>query len=154
MTRFDCEATRDLLPLLVRDELTPSQASALTLHAEGCADCTADAAVIRLLHRTAPVAPPALEARVVQAVRRAPRRWAPARLAMAATVAAAVIGGTLALQRTSLDLTAPATNVIVLDDSVPVMSWAVADDPMLRGGTTLQQLSLEELELILAELDS
>jgi hypothetical protein len=36
----------------------------------------------------------------------------------------------------------------------PVVSWVMHDDPLLDGGSTLQQLSVEQLELVLAELES
>jgi hypothetical protein len=71
------------------------------------------------------------------------RRAMPARLALAATVAAAVFGGAQFFGR---DAAGPDTDL----DSV---SWAAAEDPLLHGGSELHDLSVEELELLLDELD-
>jgi predicted anti-sigma-YlaC factor YlaD len=156
MNRYDCDATRDLLPLLLRQELLPHEAAAVDQHVTGCVGCSAEQALLRLLAQARPAVPPGLEKRVLLAVRRpAPQRWAPARLAMAATLAAAVIGGALVLQRTGYDMTPDALpGAVAFDDASHELSWTMSDDPLLHGSSTLQQLTLEELELVLAELDS
>ncbi|CAN5839089.1 hypothetical protein BH23GEM9_BH23GEM9_03290 [soil metagenome] len=158
MNRFDCDLTRDLIPLLIRGQLLPHDAAGAEQHLELCAECAAEAALVRTLAAAAPAVPGGLEARVLLAVRRpAARTWAaPSRLAMAATVAAAVLGGSVVFERWSSQ-TGPESGVgaLVFDDNIPqVMSWSVTQDPLLHGGSTLTQLSVEELELILQELDS
>jgi hypothetical protein len=155
MTPYDCETTRDLLPLRIREDLLPHEAARVDLHVSGCADCLADAALVRALAATAAPVPPDLERRVLGAVRtaRAPRR-VPAGIGMAAALAAALLGGVLLMQRAGPGL-APesAPRSLVLDDGVsPPVSWTMTDDPLLHG-STLQQLSVEQLEVILAELD-
>jgi hypothetical protein len=156
MNRYDCESVRDLLPLLNRGQLLPHEASVVGLHVLGCVDCRAEESLVRLLAEAVPPVPTGLEARVLLAVRHPmPRRWAPARLAMAATVAAAILGGALVLQRVGYDITPDALpGALVFEDMTSAFSWAFSDDPVLHGAGSLHELSVEELELVLAELDS
>ncbi|HEX6306890.1 MAG TPA: zf-HC2 domain-containing protein [Longimicrobiales bacterium] len=147
MNRYDCETIRDLLPSLTRGEMLPHEAVRLERHLAECVECAAQAEVVRLLQTMLAPVPPALEARVLHAVRhRSPRRRVPAaRLALAATVAAAILGGALVLERrTGADAAASA--------DVESVSWAAADDPLLHGGSALQQLTVDELEILLEEL--
>src|SRR5690606_32290905 len=100
MNPYDCEAIRDLLPSLTRGEMLPHEETLAELHLETCAPCREEAAIVRLLQSTLAPVPDGLETRVLAAVRR--RSWLrgrPARLAMAATLAAAVIGGSLVYDR-------------------------------------------------------
>jgi hypothetical protein len=155
MNRYDCETVRDLFPVLLRRELLAHEAGAVEAHMAECAECSAEGGIVRLLHATQPAAPAGLEARVLLAVRRpAPvRRLAPARWAMAATVAAAVLGGSIIMERAGLGGRTDLDGM--LDASmIPMLSWAAAEDPLLHGSSTLQALSLEELEMILEELGS
>jgi hypothetical protein len=156
MNRYDCESVRDLLPLKVRGQLLSHEAAAVELHVLGCGECREEQSLVSVLAQSALPVPTELEGRVLTAVRRpAPRRWAPGRLAMAATVAAAILGGALVLQRSGFDITPDLMpGSLVFDDSTPAFSWAIGDDPMLRGAAALHDLSMEELELVLAELDS
>jgi predicted anti-sigma-YlaC factor YlaD len=162
MNRYDCDTVRDLVPALTRNALLPHEAAAAEAHLESCADCRSEAEIVALIQATSPAVPVGLEARVLLAVRRpvmaAPRRWAPARLAMAATVAAALLGGSYALQRTGV--LGPQTDeagvpLVVLDASAAsAFNWAAAEDPLLHGSSDVHELSAEELELLLAELDT
>jgi hypothetical protein len=158
MSRYDCEQMRDLVPLLIRGQLLPHEAAATEQHLESCGDCREEMALVRAVAAAVPVVPGGLEARVVLAVRRPRPRssWSPSRLAMAATLAAAVLGGRLVFDRWASPPTPePNGGAIVFDDNFsPVMGWAVAQDPLLQSGSSLTLLSAEELELILAELDS
>jgi hypothetical protein len=156
MMGIDCDAVRDTLPLLGRDETTSQDAAAVAAHLERCEECRAEQALVSLVHELAEEVPADLEARVLAAVHRhMTRRWTPTRLAIAATVAAAVLGGSLVFDRWGYDLVpTPNGATLVYDDNLAVVSWAASDDPLLQSGTTLQQLSVEELEFILAELDS
>jgi predicted anti-sigma-YlaC factor YlaD len=158
MNRIDCESTRDLLPPLVRAELTGPDAATVEAHLATCAACLEEVAVVRQVHALKVVVPAGLEARVLTAVRRrmpAPR-WVPARWAMAATFAAAVLGGTVIFERLGVRLGDDVQPAFVeLDDGVvTVLSWAAAEDPLLHGLSALDQLSIEELEVLLAELES
>jgi predicted anti-sigma-YlaC factor YlaD len=144
MNPFDCEAIRDLLPSLMRGEMLPHEATLAELHLDACTECRAEAEIVRLLQGTLAPVPAHLETRVIAAVRRRTvLRGRPARLALAATLAAAVIGGSLLYDRAGVGT----------DLDVEAVSWAAAQDPLLHGGSELHELSIEQLELLLEELD-
>ena len=148
MMVFDCEGVRDLLPSLVRGEMLPHEATPVERHLKSCATCRDEAEIVRLLQDAFVPLPAGLEERVVGAVRRrATQRWTPARLALAATFAAAVVGGSLIFGRLSGG--PEAGNAL----DVSALTWAAAEDPLLHGSTELQELSADELEALLTELD-
>lgn len=145
MNRYDCETIRDLLPSLTRGEMLPHEAARVEQHVADCSECAAEAHVVRLLQSTLAPIPAGLETRVLAHVRRrhGTARRVPARLAIAATVTVALIGGALVLDR---------SNDAAMTD-VDAVSWAAAEDPMLHGRSALQELSIEELEILLEELN-
>ncbi|MBR9991133.1 MAG: zf-HC2 domain-containing protein [Gemmatimonadetes bacterium] len=143
MIPYDCEAIRDLLPSLTRGEMLSHEEARADMHLSECAECRAEAEIVRTLQILAPV-PDALEARVLAAVRRRSlARGRPARLAMAATLAMAVIGGAVVFDRVT---GSP-------DIDIEAVSWAAAEDPLLHGRSELHELSVEQLELLLEEMD-
>jgi hypothetical protein len=152
MNVASCEQVRELLPELIAERLAPALRRGVEGHLAGCAECRAEHAILALVAEARPVPPAGLEARVLAAQRVAPRvrpPWgSPGQLAMAATLAAAVIGGALLLdggllrQRTS----APT------DSGVAVLLPEVVD-PLLQG-SLLPELTEAELEALLAEMDS
>ena len=152
MRRYDCDAVRDLLPALVRGELRPQERADAEAHVQACADCREELGVVRLVQSALAPLPASLEARVLLAVRAAPlaqrRAVSGKRLALAAAIAAAVIGGSAVF----IALTQRTGGPLVRDASQ--FSWAAAEDPMLHGQSQLQELTEEELEIVLAELDS
>lgn len=160
MNRYDCEGASDLLPLLVRSELRGEEEAAVEAHVAMCTACAQEAEVVGLVYRAQAEVPVGLEPRVLAAVRgRAPaRRWVPARWAMAATVAAAVVGGSMVFDRfmpRSGGQMGAVPGFLELEAAeATVLSWAAAEDPLLHGGSGLHTLSLEELEILLAELES
>ncbi|CAN5761468.1 hypothetical protein BH23GEM10_BH23GEM10_10280 [soil metagenome] len=160
MSIYDCEAMRDLLPVFVHGESLPHERAAAELHLDVCADCAREAELVRLLQHAFEPMPAGLETRVLNAVRAAPPgptpRFAPARLAMAATVALTLIGGAFALNY----LRAPGGEpgqLLTAEFDLPgaaLFGWVAYGDPMLHGGATLDELTVGELELLLAELES
>lgn len=172
MNGNDCDTVRDLLPLLGHDELRPRDEAWAQEHLTLCADCREEAGLVHMIQSTLDPLPAGLEARVLAAVRDAAaarhaeavsggltarrRRVTTGRLARAATLAAAVIGGALVVERVGgpwseaargngSDFDVPATSLL---------SWAAADDAMLHGGMALDELTVEELELLIEELES
>lgn len=143
MNRYDCGSIRDLLAPLVHGEMLPHEVASAQHHIDGCEDCKAELEIVRLLQEvTAPV-PASLDERVLTAVRRGRVvRVRRTRLAFAATVALAVLGGSLIYDRSGDGTT-----------DMEAVSWAAARDPMLHGGSELPELSVEELEMLLEELD-
>jgi predicted anti-sigma-YlaC factor YlaD len=143
MNPFDCEAIRDLLPSLTRGEMLSHEKVLADLHLDACADCRAEADIVRAIQVLAPI-PDGLEARVITAVNRRRIGGArSARMALAAMLAMAVVGGALIVDRV--------TGGADLD--VEAVSWAAADDPLLHGASELHELSIEQLELLLEELE-
>jgi predicted anti-sigma-YlaC factor YlaD len=156
MNRYDCDTIRDLLPAFVRGELLPHETASADAHLQECDECREERSLVALMQDVLVPVPAGLEARVVMAVRAAPafapRRWTPGRLAMAATLAAAVIGGSAMFNHLTFDRTSiqSASNA----EQVAELSWAAAELPMLHGGSNLEDLTVEELEILLAELES
>lgn len=157
MRLLSCETVRDELLAMRDGRLHSSEQRAVAAHLEMCAECRAGADVLALLRRQTVAVPPGLEARVKEAVRRrADRaRRAPSRaLATAAATAVVLFGGILLLRHRSGDP--------VLGDPEGAATTAgllqpVADLPepggLLAGGLQLDDLSTEELQLLLTELD-
>jgi predicted anti-sigma-YlaC factor YlaD len=153
MNVASCEQVRELLPELIAERVAPALRGGVERHLAGCAECRAEHAILALVAEARPVPPVGLEARVLAAQRVAPRvrpRWGSSgQLAMAATLAAAVIGGALLIdggvlrQRTG----APAG-----DSGVAVLLPEMVD-PLLQG-SLLPELTEAELEALLAEMDS
>lgn len=145
-----CESIRDDLPRYAAAALAADRLRAVERHLQACAECRAEHELLVLL-RTPLQVPPALEARVRRAVAATPARGRPvlARVALAAGIAAAAVTGTLLVTR---------------DDDEPVVAsaaieaagldWAARTDPLLHGGPGLEQLSDDELELLLEEIQS
>ena len=67
-------------------------------------------------------------------------------LALAATVAAAVIGGSLLFQTQEV----PVPDVPVVQE----LGFVTVEDAMVSGTTSLQDLTVEELEQLLGEIES
>jgi predicted anti-sigma-YlaC factor YlaD len=156
MDSLECGTTRDLLPLHVRQQLLPQEAATVEEHLEGCAECRQESVIVALLADSAPAASAQLQQRVLGAVRQraASRRATPTRLAIAAAVAAAALGGSLLFQQLRpADSGQDAIATLVFDESAEALSWAVSLDPLLYGGPAFEHLSVEELEVVLSELE-
>lgn len=152
MMSIGCDTVRELLPVL--DRGTPAEVrQAAEVHLESCAECRAERDVLHAVARALPEVPAALEARVLaaQQARLGARRWgSPAQLAMAATLVAAVIGGTLLIDGASLRQASPA---LPTDTGVAAALLPAVADPLLQG-SLLPELTEAELEALLEEMDS
>ncbi len=101
MILSNCDAVRDVLPEALAGTLAPEAARALAAHLAGCADCRAEADVIRTLRRHPVAVPDGLEARVRRAapVRSPGTRFPGARAGLLAAAAAGLLlGGGLLLR--------------------------------------------------------
>ncbi|HEY8469070.1 MAG TPA: zf-HC2 domain-containing protein [Longimicrobiales bacterium] len=157
MSAMDCETARDLLPSLHGAGLSTRDRASLEAHVAGCDDCRADAELIAMLRRNPATPPAGLFERIVDGlpVRRPGQRRAVGLLALAATLAGALVVGRGLVQEL-LDVPAagdPAANV---EPPVGLLqSFWPADDGLVAGiAPALHQLSVDELEMLLAELDS
>jgi anti-sigma factor RsiW len=156
MDGMNCETVRDILPEHVRGELDGTANAAVEAHLAHCTACGTEAALVVLLARTRPVAPAGLEARIVGAVRTPkPRRvmWIPSRAAMAAAAAGVLLTGGLLLRQAGEPASA-VPQVSLVEEAVlhGALTWMA--EPLLSGGPALHELSLDELEALLMELES
>ena len=153
MTALNCKEVRELLPL----GLAGYQAAGVAQHLATCPECRAEAEVIARLRQTAPAVPAGLETRVLGAVRaRTVRRtWrSPRQLALAATLAAAVIGGTLLMRVIDQGNSPPAAADSAGPGGQPSVPLPVLEDPALYGGSVLSNLTEAELESLLTRIES
>lgn len=157
MHLLSCETVRDELPAMLDGQLDASEQRVVAAHLGVCAECRAEADILGMLRRQTVAVPPGLEERVTEAVRRRARRArrSPSRALVAAAAAAAVLlGGLLLVRDTGGD------PLLADPEAVPVAAGAPQpfaelpeSDGLLAGGLQLDDLSTEELQLLLAELD-
>lgn len=156
MSGMDCDAIRDLLPLLAHGGPASADRARVEAHLRTCARCRADAELLALLRRHAAKAPPDLAARIVDAHAARPRGWRPAarHYALAAGLAGALLlGGLLREGARRVPATAPEPGAE--PPAGLLQSFWPGDDGLAAGiAPSLHELSVDQLELLLAELDS
>lgn len=146
-----CETVRELLPDLVADRLSGARVALVHEHVASCRACADELDLVRAIRADAVVLPAQLERRVLNAIRSDRRRswFTPGRAALAATVAFALVTATM------LDFGREADPRETQDiEALAPPPWPSADEPLMRGGPALNQLSLDELESLLKELES
>jgi predicted anti-sigma-YlaC factor YlaD len=162
MNAGDCEGVRDALPEHVRGAAPPPDRPDIERHLAACAACAAEYRIVALLADTGALMPPErLAERILQTAvpARRVRRHA-ARYAAAATVAAALVGAGI-LSREAREPAQPggaafaeAAGALVAEAvGVGALTW-LDHDPLIRPGVGLHDLSIEELEMLLTELES
>ena len=146
MNHLNCEYIRDVYPDVLHGKVDAATAADVRAHLAGCADCREEAALIEHVHAVSITAPIGLEQRILAHVStRATSRTSRLRhLAFAATVAAAVIGGALLLDRGERPVQAASQG----------LGFVTVEDAMVSGTSSLQDLTIEELEQLLGELES
>lgn len=152
-----CEEVRARLPELAAGSLRGEGTAWLEAHLWACESCAAELRLVRALGAHEVALPAGLETRVRSALdeARRPRRRLPvARLAMAATVAFALITATLLAGGDDAGENGPDAPAGTQEGLVEAPAWPAVDEPLMRGGPALYQLSVEELEMLLQELES
>jgi predicted anti-sigma-YlaC factor YlaD len=159
MTLLECDRVCDLLPHHAAGRLEPAAAAAVERHLQSCEECRGEAAVVGLLARNAATPPAGLEARVLAAT--APRRrlaFVPAPALLAASVAAALLGGAAVLRhaRGPAGGAPTAEGAVVGVDGRGLMMGLPGngDDGLAASGASLDDLSEDELRSLLKELKS
>lgn len=152
MSELNCEYVRDVLPDVLAGRAPADVSAVVQAHLVSCDDCRAEAALLELL-RTPATVPAGLHERVVSAASktRTRTRFRRSDLAMAATLAAAVIGGSVLLETRNspvVQATAPGVTHVQSLGAVGV------EDAMLSGKASLDDLSVEQLEQLLGEIES
>ncbi len=155
MMEFSCDNVRDLLPELLSEKLDAVTTAALRAHLASCADCQAEYNVAALIAETRLDVPAGLEQRVFAAA--AGRRgtvWTRGRMAAAATIAVAVIGGSTWLSQ-MLPRQNVATGGVAVAEStaVPAGGFIGVDDAFVSGTSSLSDLTVEELQKLLVEME-
>ena len=150
MKTLNCEYVRDVYADVLHGKLEAAMAAAVRAHLAGCAECRSEAALTDAIFATPVAVPAGLHERVLREVAAAPRarRFAPRHFAMAATVAAALIGGTLLLDTTRGPGPTPAAK------KESGLGFITVEAAMMSGTGSLQDLTVEELEQLLGEIES
>jgi predicted anti-sigma-YlaC factor YlaD len=152
MMTVACDKVWDLLPDLLGQRLDARTEAAVRAHLQGCADCRAELSLVSAVASARLAVPTGLERRIQNAVRGrslARPRWP---IAAAAAVAAAMIGGS-ALLRGALERQTDTVAPAAVTDAQGA-GWIGVDDAFMSGTSSLRDLSVEELEKLLVELDS
>lgn len=148
MNRLNCEYIRDVYPDTLNGTADASTIAAVRAHVAHCANCRAEVAVIEMVHRAQPAVPHGLHERVVSAYEpvATPRPSYRRHFMLAATMAAAIIGGSLMYQSG----TEPTPSVAPAQG----LGFVTVEAAMVSGTTSLQDLTVEELEQLLGEMES
>jgi anti-sigma factor RsiW len=157
MNTLNCETIRDLLPELLSDRVSASMTTAVRAHLASCEECRAELALARAISEAVPAMPAGLDRRVLAAATR-PRAtmWTRGRLAAAASVAIAIVGASmwwseLGPRNEERLGTHPVVNV---QRETAGAGFIGVDDAFATGASSLGDLTVEELEKLLLELDS
>jgi predicted anti-sigma-YlaC factor YlaD len=150
MTNLNCEYVRDVYPDVLHGKADASLAQRVRAHIAACDECRDEAMLLEVLYAQ-PAQPPAgLHERVVLNVTRPQSRWRWSRsdLAMAATLAAALIGGGVIMQSNRAQT---GERAIAAEAAI---GFVGVEGIMLSGKGSLDDLSVEELETLLGEMES
>lgn len=154
---MNCESITDLLPDLASGVLDDATAALLHAHIATCSACAAEWRIVQSLRADATALPADLEAGIVAAVARMPahrRRSHVPYYAAAAAVAFALFGGILTVQRLgdSASIARSATPIPAAGTGEAV--FPVVTDPLVGNQSAVSELSAEQLEALLTEMDS
>lgn len=162
-----CEIVTDLLPEYELGVLGEERAAPVRQHLSECATCAAEHGLIANLRQHPPVTGEALMERIVTEAlgrERSPRSgsagtressgWSRQWTGLAATVAMALLGGTLLLNRLNLPVEIRDPIPPVIEAAPAGAAWFGVDAALVSGAASLQDLTVEELEQLLAEVDS
>lgn len=150
MNTLNCEYVRDIYPDVLHAKADANTVTAVRSHLAACAQCRAEAGVIEALFASHTRVPAGLHERIMRGASVTPRRrFAPRHLAVAATMAAALIGGSVLLnsQRGSV----PGGASAKAESGLGVVTVEAA---MVSGTGSLKDLTIEELEQLLGEIES
>lgn len=152
MNELNCEYVRDTYPDVLNGTADRATATAVQAHLEQCVDCREEAEAVAGIFAGSLVAPPGLHERVLAEFgARAPRHGRRLRyLAMAATVAAALIGGSLLFDTQPAGEDAPR----VVEAGERGIGVVTVEAALVSGTESLQDLTVEELEKLLGEIES
>jgi hypothetical protein len=146
MNNLNCEYIREIYPDVLNRSADANTVATVRGHLAQCDECRAEAEVLQIVHGARVEVPAGLHDRVISRLNatttsRFPRTR---HLAFAATVAAAIIGGAILFDTDQR----PAT------PSTEGLGFVTVEDAMVSGTSSLQDLTVEELEQLLGEIES
>ena len=146
MNNMNCEYIREIYPDVLNRTADASTIATVRAHLAQCDECRAEAEVLQIVHGARVEVPAGLHDQVMSGLHtRTTSRFPRTRhLAFAATVAAAIIGGAILFDTDPrADAPAPAG-----------LGFVTVEDAMVSGTSSLQDLTVEELEQLLGEIES
>ena len=150
-----CAELGDRLPDWVAGRLAPGEGEGVAAHVRSCAECAAQAALLRGLFEGRPPAPPGLAERIVGALgsgeiagaTRRPRRVWPVWATSAAAVLVLAVGSLLLGDDRAGE--PDRLGQVAVDDAG---AW-IADDGIVAGAPLLDELSDQTLAALLEEME-
>ena len=142
---MNCEYVREVYPDVLNNKAEASIATAVRAHIARCADCREEATLIEQLRGAVAQAPAGLQERITGALTRPVRTFRLRNIAYAATVAAAIIGGSVLLRPGKPQAPLP---------NAQELGFVTVEDAMVSGTSSLRDLTIEELEVLLGEIES
>lgn len=153
MKSLNCDEVRDGLPDLLSGRLSSVEEAAVRAHVKNCAECQVELDLAAAVAAARLSVPAGLHSRVVNAVRNRRTPVWPGRMTLAASIAVAVIGGSVLLTqlRSMNDGTEP-LDVSVVEPVEHGAGWLSVEDAFVSGTASLRDLSEDELKKLLVEL--
>jgi predicted anti-sigma-YlaC factor YlaD len=156
MTNLNCEYVREVYPDVLNGTAASSVVHDIRAHIASCDECRADIAVLDALHAHVVHVPAGMHERVRQAVLQPRSRWRLSRseIAMAATLAGAIITGSVLMQSPQSVEQKPAARAVpAVAQPHQTLGTVGVEDAMLSGKSSLDDLSVEQLKKLLGEID-
>lgn len=152
---LNCEYVRDTYPDVLHGAVDDALAQRIRAHVAECAECRVEVALIDAIHAERLVVPPGLEQRTAHAATARRPRWrvSASTVAMAATLAAALIGGSL-IMNSQNDQPAAVPAAAGRAPNAAGIGAVGVDAAMMSGKSSLDDLSVEQLEKLLGEMQS
>jgi hypothetical protein len=154
MKPVTCENIRDSMPELIGRRLDAAAEAVVRSHLQSCADCQVELELATAVAAARLSVPEGLHQRITAATRgRRSPAWS-GRMALVASIAVAVIGGSVLLQQYLPGDEPPAASVTSVEVSEVGAGWIGVEDAFRSGAASLRDLSDEELQKLLAEIGS
>ena len=153
MNELNCEYVRDVYPDVLNGQADAALSTAVRAHLARCAECREEAEAVAAIFAGSLLAPAQLHERVMAAYTTtgSPRMSRVRYVALAATVAAAVIGGSVLMNQIVDNGSQP---VVMNEQSEPDLGAVTVEAALVSGKQSLQDLTVEELEQLLGEIES
>ena len=152
MNNLNCEYVREVYPDVLHGKVTAGTSATVRAHIAHCAGCREEAELIERLHRVQVTLPAGSHERVFARLAQQPRvRWLPRYVALAAMLAAALMGGPVLLE----SLREPdGGSGSAAPTAAAGLGVVTVEAAMVTGAVSLQDLTVEELEQLLGEIES